>query len=96
MNRFGVVKKSKYNIDGMLIGTEDPHIKMRNYFKWGTYGKSGTDPYKQVLLKDMSNEHIQAIIDTQFHLTEGEIIIFETELSYRYESNCNIYEGGDE
>jgi len=43
---------------------------VRDWMVWGTYGKSGKAPLKWVTLKNMTNEHIQAILDTQPHITD--------------------------
>lgn len=43
--------------------------KVRDWMAWGTYGKNADQPLRFVLLKNMSDEHIQAILDTQFHIT---------------------------
>jgi hypothetical protein len=43
-------------------------VKIREWMHWGTYGKNGDQPLKYVLLKDMSDEHIQAILETQVHI----------------------------
>jgi hypothetical protein len=32
---------------------------------WGTYGKSGKEEYKLVLIKDCTKEHLEAILKTQ-------------------------------
>lgn len=66
------------------------HEDVRNVFKWGTRGKNGKEPLKKVLLKDLSNNHIQAIIDTQLHITNETKTIFENELKYRKEKDINI------
>jgi hypothetical protein len=42
--------------------------KVRDWMAWGTYGKSGKERLKYVILKNMSDEHIQAILDTQWHI----------------------------
>jgi hypothetical protein len=34
-------------------------------FKWGTRGKDGKQPLKFVVLKDMTTDHIEAILETQ-------------------------------
>ena len=59
------------NLPGMWYYTEDREFMsnlgflMREITLWGTYGKKGNEPLKHILLKDMTNEHIQAILDTQ-------------------------------
>ena len=64
----------------------EEHLVRRETFKWGTYGKSGKDEYKQVKLCDMSNSHIEAILETQPHIyvTPRHIpAILNFELGYR-------------
>jgi DNA-directed RNA polymerase subunit F len=55
----------------------------RSTFKWGTYGKDGKQPLRYVLLKDMSVEHIKAILETQPHLSDEQKTILEQELVIR-------------
>ena len=38
--------------------------------RWGTYGKKGQDPLKWVTLGTCSTEHLDAILRTQFHITD--------------------------
>jgi len=52
-------KKLQFLLNGM---------KVRDWMTWGTYGKTGDQPLKHVVLKNMSDDHIQAILDTQFHI----------------------------
>lgn len=68
---------------GDMDGAEDLTIvddgsmdisEVREHFKWGTYGKNGTDPLSYVLLKDMEEEHIRAvmgIMETQIMINHG-------------------------
>jgi hypothetical protein len=56
---------------------------VRDWMTWGTYGKSGNDPLKFVLLKNMSDEHIQAILDTQFQISKFYRKEFKRELKLR-------------
>lgn len=56
---------------------------VRDWMAWGTYGKSGNEPLKFVLLKNMSDEHIQAILDTQFHISRFYRREFKRELRLR-------------
>lgn len=63
---------------------------IRLVFTWGTFGKNGDQPRKNILLKDMSNEHIKAIIRTQLQISENLKKVFETELEYRQENNIVI------
>ena len=47
------------------VWSDDDFEKIRESLYWGTYGKCGTKPLEYVLLKDMTTEHIKAIVDTQ-------------------------------
>jgi hypothetical protein len=49
----------------------------------GTFGKSGKDPLKYVILKNMSDDHIRAILDTQKQITNFYRMEFERELMRR-------------
>ena len=70
------------------ITSNSPIEDIRGFFSWGTYGKDGKSPYKRVLLKDMSNNHILAIIETQkTHDLLKEV--FYRELDFR--KNNDIY-----
>ena len=52
---------------------------IREYFTWGTYGKQGDQPRRDLLLKDMSNEHIENIVSDGHIMTP----IMESELQFR-------------
>jgi hypothetical protein len=56
---------------------------VREWMLWGTFGKSGKDPLKYVILKNMSDEHIRAILATQKQITEFYHREFENELKRR-------------
>jgi hypothetical protein len=60
-----------------------PHSELREFFRWGTYGKSGNEPHKLVKLKDMETSHINSIITTQTHISSDIISMFTREISYR-------------
>jgi hypothetical protein len=57
--------------------------KVRDWMAWGTYGKHADQPLRFVLLKNMSDEHIQAILDTQFHISRFYRREFKHELKLR-------------
>jgi hypothetical protein len=70
----------------LSVTTESSHEEIREVFTWGTYGKDGKQPRTEVKLKDMSTEHIEAILLTQKHIfnTYAEDL-FINELEYRKE-----------
>ena len=87
------------NLPGMWYYTEDREFMsnlgflMREITLWGTYGKKGNEPLKHILLKDMTNEHIQAILDTQKQLKQETLKVFSDELELRKEKpELNIHE----
>ena len=69
-----------------LVST-DEHSVIREVFKWGTYGIDGKQKLKYVVLKDMSWDHIEAILETQVHVREHIRQLFMNELDYRGKNN---------
>jgi len=69
-----------------LVST-DEHSVIREVFKWGTYGIDGKQKLKYVILKDMSWDHIEAILETQVHVREHIRQLFMNELDYRGKNN---------
>jgi len=59
------------------------HMVKRRKMQWGTYGKSGKEPLKWVYLYDLTDEHIQAILDTQHHICKSTRRLFKCELRLR-------------
>jgi hypothetical protein len=67
----------------LSLTIDSPHEEIREHFFWGTYGKDGLSPYRRVLLKKMTSDHIEAILRTQSHLAERIRKVFQNELNYR-------------
>lgn len=63
---------------------EDWFEKIRNNFKWGTFGPRGDQPKHYIKLKDLETSHIKAILETQQHIngTDTEKYL-KLELEYR-------------
>lgn len=73
----------------ITITTDDPHSLVRKHFEWGTYGKEGRfEDFKWVLLKAMSNLHIQNVLGC--NLVSKIRAVFENEIKYRKERNLVI------
>ena len=68
----------------------DPHDRIREAFHWGSYGKRGDQPRTWIKLKDMSDAHIEAIINTQTHIPPHISDAFENELTYRELLNIHV------
>lgn len=80
---------NKEPFEELSVYSTDSIEKLRELFQWGTYGKNGDD-YKVKYLKELSNPHIGAIIETQKHLPEDIIDVFQRELDYRVKNNILI------
>ena len=74
----------------MSVYNTDPHETIREAFKWGTRGKDGKQPLTYLVLKDMATDHIEAILETQTHITEEIRQVFIDELEYRDENTVRI------
>lgn len=79
------IRRSWYeegNGEDLSVYTDDPHHKIRDWFRWGTYGKEGKGPLRWKKLKFMSTDHIQKILEEGYaraHLTK----VFQDELAFR-------------
>jgi hypothetical protein len=67
----------------LSVYDDAPYALIREVFKWGTRGKDGKQPLKYVPLKDLTAEHIEAILDTQTHISGHIQKIFIDELRFR-------------
>ena len=71
----------------LSVLSTDEHSVVREVFKWGTYGIDGKQKLKYVILKDMSWDHIEAILETQTQLRDHVRQVFVNELDYRGKNN---------
>jgi len=80
----------------LSLYVEDPISTIRESYEWGTFGK---DPdykeYTWVKLKNLSNNHIEAILDTQRHLPTRIYNLFKRELDFRLEEGYYVDEVDD-
>ena len=67
----------------LSVYDDAPYALVREVFKWGTRGKDGKQPLKFVPLKDLTTEHIEAILDTQSHIADYVRKLFISELNFR-------------
>ena len=67
----------------LSVYSDAPHSEIREVFRWGTRGKDGKQPLKYVPLKDLTKDHIIAILETQTHISEIVRNIFANELKFR-------------
>jgi len=69
--------------DNLCVYSDDSHEKKRESFFWGTRGPSGDQPIKWLLLKEMHTDHIESILETQWHISEHIRDMFVDEIEYR-------------
>ena len=58
-------------------------IPEREYMIWGTRGKDGKSPLEFKPIKDLSTDHIEAILETQTQISYYTRTVFEDELKRR-------------
>ena len=75
----------------LSVHLEDGIEHYRNFVEWGTYGKTGTEPLHFVKLCNMSNAHIEAILNDNLRIHPNLKQAFENELEYR-KRTCLIIE----
>jgi len=66
-----------------VVYSDDSHETIREFFKWGTYGKSGHEPFQRKTLASLDKEHIEVILETQHQLSAEIKKVFIDELTYR-------------
>lgn len=59
---------------------------LREHFVWGTRGIDGKQPLSWLKLKDMALDHVDAILETQTHISHTVRELFHRELDYRLEN----------
>lgn len=72
----------------LCVYSDDDHSEIRKHFHWGTRGKDGRSPLEYRPLKDLSNLHIKAILETQTHIPEYIAGVFAEEINLR--ETCGI------
>ena len=79
--------------DILTDGMKEAFLRRREMFSWGSYGKDGKQPRKEILIKDLSDSHICAILETQHHIkgTPTEWLL-RIEQSYRKEKGIEVRE----
>lgn len=79
--------------DKLSDGLKELFLKRRETLTWGSYGKDGKQPRKEIAIKDLSDLHICAILETQLHIkgTPTEWLL-KIEQSYRKEKGIEVIE----
>jgi len=81
--RRNIVDKAPY--EELSVYLSDDHEENRKAFHWGTYGKHGDQPKHFLPLGRLTYNHIEAILETQDHISPWVRDLFKTELDYRNE-----------
>lgn len=84
--------KSLLKVDrSPTVYLSNDHDQMRISFHWGTYGKDGDKPVRWITPAEMSNQHIENILNVLGHRIEPWIKnILVNEQNYRTENNILI------
>lgn len=69
--------------EDLSVYSDDPHEMIREAMHWGTRGVDGKESLRYIALKDMTTDHIQACLDTQYQMLPHFRIAMQNELSYR-------------
>lgn len=79
--------RRNYNADNpyieMSVYADDDFALVREAFHWGTRGKDGKSKLVRKPLSSLTDEHINAIIETQDHVPHYIKDLFEKELQWR-------------
>ena len=68
----------------LCVYSDDDHTKIREHFDWGSYGINGDEPLKYILLKDITEGHLDALIDYCKTGYPSKILkVFKDEKEYR-------------
>ena len=62
--------------------TDDEFAVIRENVAWGTYGKNGDQPLKYIPISEMTDAHIQAVLETQ-SISPKLREVMTSELEYR-------------
>lgn len=81
---------TKVPAEELSVYLEDGIEAVRETVTWGTYGKNGDQPRRLIKLKDMSNDHIEACLETQLRMHPHYCEAFKMELQYRREHDITV------
>lgn len=80
----GISYRRRLGIDYTDLSiSSDKHEDIRKYLAWGTRGKDGTEPLTYKPIMQLDTDHIEAILDTQWHISDELREVFKAELEYR-------------
>jgi hypothetical protein len=74
----------------LSVFLEDGIEVVRDVMEWGTRGKYGDEPLRHVKLSEMTDDHIEACLDTQPNMHPTYREAFKMELEYRRKYGITI------
>ena len=84
-----MVNRNAPEID-LSLTEADPHFLVRDYITWGTYGKQQDQPLSYISIAEMTNGHLQAVLDTQKNMYPQIRSLMEAELEYREQEKLEM------
>ena len=72
----------------LSVYDDGSHLTRRSAVHWGTRGIDGRQPLVYKPIKDLDFDHIEAILKTQYQLSDFYKEVFKEELKYRFEEKA--------
>lgn len=79
IRRVGSMDFTELSVDSKDVS----HEVARTLMVWGTRGKGGVNPLKYVPIAELDTDHIEAILATQWQISEELKQLFNNEINYR-------------
>lgn len=76
----------------LSVSSSAPFEQIREVFAWGSYGKDGEQPLRWVLLCDMSDQHLEAVIKHVSERATWTAKLFAKEAAYRQKHCITVAE----
>ena len=67
----------------LSVSLDQGILAAREAASWGSYGKNGDEPLRQIKLCKMTNNHVKACLKTQLHMHPNIKLAMQQELDYR-------------
>ena len=88
------MRRSMNNVPAteMSVYDDAPHAEIREAFCWGTRGRDGYEPVQYKPVKDLTSDHIAAILKTQHQIPDVIRKVFVDELKFRGEYTWQFFD----
>jgi len=74
------------------VWTDDSHEEIRAAMHWGSYGKNSDQDLRYIAVKDLTDEHLDAILRTQLQVPTHVYVALVNEKDYRKLYSISIKE----